>query len=70
MGVSLSKGQSVSLVKSGGGALTQVRMGLGWDAVEEEAACSARAGRRSTSTRRRCCSTAAGSWSTRSGSSS
>lgn len=35
MGVSLSKGQSVSLVKSGGGGLTQVRMGLGWDAVKK-----------------------------------
>lgn len=33
MSVSLSKGQSVSLVKSGGGGLTRVRMGLGWDAV-------------------------------------
>ncbi|HEY2299805.1 MAG TPA: TerD family protein, partial [Jatrophihabitans sp.] len=35
MGVSLSKGQSVSLVKSGGGGLSQVRMGLGWDAVKK-----------------------------------
>jgi tellurium resistance protein TerZ len=35
MGVNLSKGQSVSLVKSGGGGLTQVRMGLGWDAVKK-----------------------------------
>jgi tellurium resistance protein TerZ len=35
MGVSLTKGQSVSLVKSGGGGLTQVRMGLGWDAVKK-----------------------------------
>ena len=35
MGVSLSKGQSVSLVKSGGAGLTQVRMGLGWDAVKK-----------------------------------
>ena len=34
MGVSLSKGQSVSLVKRGGGGLTQVRMGLGWDVVK------------------------------------
>lgn len=33
MSVSLSKGQSVSLVKSGGGGLTRTRMGLGWDAV-------------------------------------
>jgi tellurium resistance protein TerZ len=35
VGVSLSKGQSVSLVKSGGGGLSQVRMGLGWDAVKK-----------------------------------
>ena len=35
MGVSLSKGQSVSLVKSGGGELSRVRMGLGWDAVKK-----------------------------------
>jgi tellurium resistance protein TerZ len=35
MGVSLSKGQSVSLVKSGGGGLSRVRMGLGWDAVKK-----------------------------------
>jgi len=32
MSVSLSKGQTVSLTKSTGGTLTQVRMGLGWDA--------------------------------------
>jgi tellurium resistance protein TerZ len=36
MSVSLSKGQTVSLVKSGGGTLTQVRMGLGWDAVRKK----------------------------------
>jgi tellurium resistance protein TerD len=35
VGVSLSKGESVSLVKSGGGGLSQVRMGLGWDAVKK-----------------------------------
>src|SRR3954467_2022397 len=35
MGVNLSKGQSVSLVKSGGGGLTRVRMGLGWDAMKK-----------------------------------
>jgi tellurium resistance protein TerZ len=35
MSVSLTKGQSVSLVKQGGGGLTQVRMGLGWDAVKK-----------------------------------
>lgn len=32
MSVSLNKGQTVSLTKSGGGTYTQVRMGLGWDA--------------------------------------
>ena len=36
MAVSLSKGQSVSLVKQGGGTLTRVRMGLGWDAVKKK----------------------------------
>jgi tellurium resistance protein TerZ len=35
MSISLSKGQTVSLVKSGGGGLTRVRMGLGWDAVKK-----------------------------------
>jgi tellurium resistance protein TerZ len=34
--VSLAKGQSVSLVKSGGGTLTSVRMGLGWDAIKKK----------------------------------
>jgi tellurium resistance protein TerZ len=33
MSVSLSKGQKVSLSKEGGGGLTRVRMGLGWDAA-------------------------------------
>jgi tellurium resistance protein TerZ len=33
MAVSLTKGQRVSLEKSGGGSLTRVFMGLGWDAV-------------------------------------
>jgi tellurium resistance protein TerZ len=33
MSVSLNKGQSVSLVKPGGGTLSRVRMGLGWDAA-------------------------------------
>ena len=33
MSVNLSKGQSVSLQKSGGGVLTVVRMGLGWQAA-------------------------------------
>jgi tellurium resistance protein TerZ len=29
--VSLTKGQSISLAKSGGGSLTRVTMGIGWD---------------------------------------
>ena len=33
MSVNLSKGQAVSLEKSGGGSLTSVRMGLGWKAA-------------------------------------
>ncbi|NEN78836.1 TerD family protein [Nocardioides zeae] len=33
MTISLQKGQTVSLAKRGGGSLTRVRMGLGWDAV-------------------------------------
>jgi tellurium resistance protein TerZ len=36
MTVSLSKGQKVSLVKRGGGALSRVRMGLGWDAAKKK----------------------------------
>ena len=36
MGVNLSKGQTVSLVKQGGGSLSQVRMGLGWDAMKKK----------------------------------
>ncbi len=32
MSISLAKGQSVNLAKPDGGALTRVRMGLGWDA--------------------------------------
>lgn len=35
MSVNLSKGQRVSLTKSDGGTLTQVRMGLGWDAMKK-----------------------------------
>jgi tellurium resistance protein TerZ len=35
MTVSLSKGQKVSLEKRGGGTLSRVRMGLGWDAVKK-----------------------------------
>jgi len=34
--VNLSKGQTVSLVKQGGGTLSQVRMGLGWDAMKKK----------------------------------
>ncbi|WP_329143082.1 TerD family protein [Streptomyces sp. NBC_01456] len=33
MGINLSKGQQISLEKSGGGALSVVRMGLGWQAA-------------------------------------
>jgi tellurium resistance protein TerZ len=33
-GVSLSKGQGISLEKKGGGTLTAVRMGLGWQAAK------------------------------------
>lgn len=36
MSVSLAKGQKVSLSKAGGGTLTRVRMGLGWDAVKKK----------------------------------
>ena len=36
MSVNLSKGQTVSLVKQGGGSLSQVRMGLGWDAMKKK----------------------------------
>lgn len=36
MSVSLAKGQKVSLTKSGGGTLTRVRMGLGWDAMKKK----------------------------------
>jgi tellurium resistance protein TerZ len=35
-GVSLTKGQTVSLQKSTGGSLTRVRMGLGWDAAQKK----------------------------------
>jgi tellurium resistance protein TerZ len=34
--VSLRKGQTVSLTKNTGGSLTQVRMGLGWDAAQKK----------------------------------
>lgn len=33
MSVNLTKGQKISMIKPGGGTLTRVRMGLGWDAV-------------------------------------
>jgi tellurium resistance protein TerZ len=36
MTVSLSKGQKVSLEKRGGGTLSRVRMGLGWDAAKKK----------------------------------
>ena len=36
MSVNLSKGQKVSLAKPGGGTLTKVRMGLGWDALPKK----------------------------------
>lgn len=36
MTVNLSKGQQVSLTKQGGGSLTKVRMGLGWDAIKKK----------------------------------
>jgi tellurium resistance protein TerZ len=36
MSVSLSKGQTVSLEKRGGGTLRVVRMGLGWDAAKKK----------------------------------
>jgi tellurium resistance protein TerZ len=34
--VNLTKGQTVSLTKQGGGSLSQVRMGLGWDAMKKK----------------------------------
>jgi tellurium resistance protein TerZ len=43
MSVSLSKGERVSLTKSGGGTLTRVRMGLGWDAVRKRGLFGSRA---------------------------
>lgn len=43
MGVNLSKGQKVSLSKSGGGTLTRVRMGLGWDAMRKKGLFGSRA---------------------------
>ena len=43
MSVNLSKGQRVSLRKSSGGGLSQVRMGLGWDAVKKKGLFGSRA---------------------------
>ncbi|MEH3052536.1 MAG: TerD family protein [Patulibacter minatonensis] len=34
MTISLTKGQKISLAKADGGALSRVRMGLGWDPIE------------------------------------
>lgn len=36
MAVNLQKGQKISLNKEAGSALTQVVMGLGWDAAKKE----------------------------------
>jgi tellurium resistance protein TerZ len=41
--VSLSKGQKVSLTKAGGGTLSNVRMGLGWDAMRKKGLFGSRA---------------------------
>jgi tellurium resistance protein TerZ len=41
--VSLGKGQKVSLTKAGGGSLSQVRMGLGWDAMRRKGLFGSRA---------------------------
>jgi tellurium resistance protein TerZ len=43
MTVTLTKGQRVSLEKRGGGTLTRVRMGLGWDAVKKRGLFGSRA---------------------------
>ncbi|PZS29556.1 MAG: stress protein [Pseudonocardiales bacterium] len=43
MSVSLSKGQQVSLTKAGGGTLSKVRMGLGWDAMRKKGLFGSRA---------------------------
>lgn len=43
MSVNLSKGQRVSMTKAGGGTLTKVRMGLGWDAVKKRGLFGSRA---------------------------
>lgn len=36
MSVNLQKGQKISLSKDGGGDLTAVVMGLGWDAIAKK----------------------------------
>ena len=36
MSVNMTKGQRISLEKQGGGELTKVRMGLGWDAITKK----------------------------------
>ena len=36
MGVNLVKGQKVNLVKSGGGSLRRILVGLGWDEVQQK----------------------------------
>lgn len=43
MSISLTKGQKISMVKSNGGTLTRVRMGLGWDAVKKRGLFGSRA---------------------------
>ncbi len=43
MSINLTKGQKVSLAKRGGGTLTLVRMGLGWDAVKKRGLFGSRA---------------------------
>lgn len=36
MAISLTKGQKIDLTKKDGGALTQIKVGLGWDPVAQE----------------------------------
>ena len=36
MGVNLVKGQKVNLIKSGGGSLRRIMVGLGWDEVQQK----------------------------------
>ena len=36
MAISLVKGQKISLAKEGGGALTSITMGVGWDVMQQE----------------------------------